>query len=99
MMTIRMTRSDRRRALPAAAIGAKPNEQASCHCPGSARTWAETCGLKPDQVKAAKVDTARALAPEHGFVALRVAAFAWIVAFFGFVIADWRVFTRPRRKA
>jgi hypothetical protein len=84
-MTIRIARSDRRRALPAASIGAKPAEQASCHHVGSARTWAETCGLKPDQVKVAKVDTERALAPEHGFVALHVAAFAWIV--------------RPRRKA
>ena len=97
MMTIRITRSDRRRALPAAAIGAKPDEQASCHHAGSARTWAEICGLKPDQVKVAKVDTARALAPEHGFVAPHVAAFARIAAFLGFAIAYWRVFTRPRR--
>ena len=38
-----------------------------------------------------------ALAPEHGFVALHVAAFAWIAAFFGFAVAYWRVFTGPRR--
>ena len=37
-----------------------------------------------------------ALAPEHGFAALHVAAFAWIIAFFGFAIAYWRVFTGPR---
>ena len=38
-----------------------------------------------------------ALAPEHGFAALHVAAFAWIAAFFGFAIAYWRVFTGPPR--
>ncbi len=38
-----------------------------------------------------------ALAPEHGFAALHVAAFAWIAAFFGFAIAYWRIFTGPRR--
>jgi uncharacterized protein involved in response to NO len=38
-----------------------------------------------------------ALAPEHGFAALHVAAFAWIAAFFGFAAAYWRVFTGPRR--
>jgi len=38
-----------------------------------------------------------ALVPEHGFVALHVAACAWIAAFFGFAIAYWRVFTGPRR--
>jgi len=53
--------------------------------------------LKPDKVKAARIHTARALAPEHGFVAPHVAAFARIAAFLGFAIAYWRVFTRPRR--
>jgi uncharacterized protein involved in response to NO len=38
-----------------------------------------------------------ALEPERGFVALHVAAFAWIAAFFSFAIAYWRVFTGPRR--
>ncbi len=38
-----------------------------------------------------------AIAPEHGFVALHVAAFAWIAAFFGFALAYWRIFTGPRR--
>ena len=37
-----------------------------------------------------------ALAPEHGFVALHVAAFAWIAAFLGFAVAYWRIFTGPR---
>jgi uncharacterized protein involved in response to NO len=37
-----------------------------------------------------------ALAPEHGFVALHVAAFAWIAAYFLFAAAYWRVFTGPR---
>jgi len=37
-----------------------------------------------------------ALAPEHGFVALHVAAFAWIAAFLLFAVAYWRVFTGPK---
>jgi len=37
-----------------------------------------------------------ALAPEHGVVALHVAAFAWIAAYFLFAAAYWRVFTGPR---
>jgi uncharacterized protein involved in response to NO len=37
-----------------------------------------------------------ALAPEHGVVALHVAAFAWIAAFLGFAVAYWRIFTGPR---
>ena len=38
-----------------------------------------------------------ALAPEHGFAALHVAAFAWIAAFLGFAAAYWRIFTGPPR--
>jgi uncharacterized protein involved in response to NO len=37
-----------------------------------------------------------ALAPEHGFAALHVAAFAWVAAFLGFAAAYWRIFTGSR---